>query len=134
MEKSNLGICKFILGAAFYLLCLFSGYLAAILVGGYILIRETDEDLRTAAITGILVLLAGSVLNVVFGFFPDCISSLQETLFNMNMNFSLSGIYDIFAGIRDFINFLVDAFLAVLAVMMFIKKPLNLKFIKKFSA
>ena len=43
MEKTKLGIPVNILGAVFYLLCMFGGYIPAILIAGYILIRETDE-------------------------------------------------------------------------------------------
>lgn len=63
MEKTKLGIPVHVLGAVFYLLCVFGGYIPAILIAGYILIRETDENLRTAAVTGVLVMLAFAALD-----------------------------------------------------------------------
>ena len=133
MEKTKLGVPVYFLGAAFYLLCLFGGYIPAILVGGYILIRETEENVRTAAVTGFAVLLAFSLLNIVFGFFPDLVETVQQTLNSTGLIISLQGAYDTMKGLQDFVSFLGDALLVVLAVFMLIKKPLNVPFLKKIA-
>lgn len=127
MEKTKLGIPVNILGAVFYLLCMFGGYIPAILIAGYILIRETDENLRTAAVTGVAVLLAFALLNLVFGLFIDLLGFAQTGL----LAGLVGGVISTFAGISSFFNWAGDALLVVLAVMMLIKKPLNLPFIKK---
>lgn len=127
MEKTKLGIPVHVLGAVFYLLCVFGGYIPAILIAGYILIREADENLRTAAVTGVLVMLAFAALNLVLGLFIDLMGMAQTGLL-ANL---VSGVINTFYGIRSFFNWVGDAFLVVLAVMMLVKKPLNLPFIKK---
>ena len=129
MEKTKLGIPVYVLGAVFYLLCMFGGYIPAILIAGYILIRETNEDIRTAAVTGLAVLLAFSVLNIIFGFFPDVVGAVQSVIYLE----VLEGVQSTLRGIQDFINWLGDVLLVVLAVFMFVKKPLSLGFLKKIA-
>ena len=129
MEKTKLGIPVWALGAAFYLICLFGGYIPAILVGGYILIRETGKDIRTAAVTGLAVLLVFSLLNMVFGFFPGVVADM-ELLVRLEI---AEGMVSALRDVQGFINWLGDALLVVLAVFMLFKKPLSLGFLEKIA-
>lgn len=127
MEKTKLGIPVNVLGAAFYLLCVFGGYIPAILLAGYILIREEDENLRIAAVSGLGVMIGFSLLQLVWGLFPDLLGFAQAGL----LAGLIGGVREVLFWISSFINWAGDALLVVLAVLMLLKKPLNLPMFKK---
>ena len=50
MQKTRLGISVGMLGAAIYLTGLFSGYVVAVLMAGYVLLFEENSWLRRSAV------------------------------------------------------------------------------------
>ena len=50
MQKTRLGISVGLLGAAIYFMGLFSGYLLAVLLAGYVLLFEENSWLRKNAV------------------------------------------------------------------------------------
>ena len=78
MQKTKLGISVGLLGAALYFLGLFSGYLATILLAGYVLLCENDEWLKKAAVKVVSVLMLFSFLNAVIGLIPNAINFIDS--------------------------------------------------------
>lgn len=50
MEKTKLGVSIGLLGAGIFAAALFGGYVATIVLAGYVLLMETNEWLRRAAV------------------------------------------------------------------------------------
>ena len=118
MEKSNLGLPVKIFAALTYLLALFGGYVPAILVTGYILLREDDNFLRRAAVKSMAVLVACSVLSILFNLLPDMVDMLRSMI--MIFGFFSTGFLDnmsaFFANTLSLAKSVVLVLLAVLAV------------------
>ena len=78
MQKTRLGISVGLLGAAIYFMGLFSGYLLAVLLAGYVLLFEENSWLRKNAVSVMAVFsLLITVLNLVpnaIGFINDVVS------------------------------------------------------------
>jgi uncharacterized membrane protein len=77
MEKTKLGVSVGLVGAAIYLAGAFGGILAAVILGGYVLLFEQNAWLKKAAVKAIAVLLCFAVLSAVIGLIPDFLSFLN---------------------------------------------------------
>lgn len=62
MQKTRLGISVGLLGAAIYFMGLFSGYLLAVLLAGYVLLFEENSWLRKNAVKAMSVMAVFSLL------------------------------------------------------------------------
>ncbi len=58
VQKTKLGISVGLLGAAIYFMGLFSGYMVAVLLAGYVLLFEENEWLKKSAVKAIAVVLS----------------------------------------------------------------------------
>ncbi len=79
MEKTKLGISIGLMAAGIFALTLAGGYIPAILLLGYVLIREENQWLRWCAVRAVALALFFSVINVFIDFVPDianCVVSL----------------------------------------------------------
>ena len=97
--KTKLGVSVAMLAAGTYLLGLFSGYLALLLIAGYVLICESDEWLKKAVVKALVVTVAFSLCNAIIGLIPNAIS-LVDSLFSI-----FGGHFSILF-ISRFINFI----------------------------
>ena len=80
MQKTRLGISVGLLGAAIYFMGLFSGYLLAVLLAGYVLLFEENSWLRKNAVKAMSVMAVFSLLITVLNSFPT-LSALLMMLF-----------------------------------------------------
>lgn len=87
MQKTKLGISVGLLGAAMYFLGLFSGYLVAALLAGYVLLREENEWLRKSAVKALAVMALFSLLITVINFLPAILSFINCTFAMFGGNF-----------------------------------------------
>ena len=135
MEKTKLGISIGVLGAVLYLLGLFSGYLATILVAGYILLCENNSWLKKTALRAIFILLAFSLLNTVIGLIPNLINFVDDICNIFKGYFTFNFATNVVNVLRDIVNFaeiFAYIFLAFTAVKQKdIKLPLIDKLIEK---
>ncbi|MDD6175746.1 MAG: hypothetical protein PUC59_08325 [Firmicutes bacterium] len=90
MQKTKLGIGVGLLGAVIYLTCLFSGYLAPILLTGYVLLFEENEWLKKNAVKAIAVLIAFSFLTTAIYLIPNVIGFIDHIFAIFNGSFSIS--------------------------------------------
>lgn len=89
--KSKLGISVGLLGAALYFTALFSGYLAVIVLAGYVLLIEENEWLKKTAVKAVALLMSISFAITVIDLIPDLlvwISSLVS-IFDGSFNYSV---------------------------------------------
>lgn len=106
MQKTKLGISVGLMGAIAYFAGLFSGYLVAVLIFGYIMLVEDNPWLRKTAVKSIVLLVTFSALSAVIGLIPDFISFIN-TIFNVfGSHFSLAILTNILAVISSALSIL----------------------------
>lgn len=116
MQKTKLGISVGLMGAIAYFAGLFSGYLVAVLIFGYIMLVEDNPWLRKTAVKSIVLLVTFSALSAVIGLIPDIISFIN-TIFNVfGSYFSLSVVTNILAVITSALSILKTVVFIVLGL------------------
>ena len=78
MQKTRLGISVGLLGAAIYFMGLFSGYLLAVLLAGYVLLFEENSWLRKNAVKAMSVMAVFSLLITVLNLVPNAIGFIND--------------------------------------------------------
>ena len=73
MEKTSFGISVWLVSALVFLVCLFGGYIPALLFVGYILLKESNVLLKKNALGALILLALFSVASYLIGFIPDAI-------------------------------------------------------------
>lgn len=120
--KTKLGISVAVLAALTYLLGLFSGYVALVVVVGYILLCETDEFLRKSAVKAILIMITFSLASAVLGLIPNGINIL-DNLFNIfGGSFHIYFVTNIISFITSILSLIQKLLLLVLAFMAWTEK------------
>lgn len=76
-KKTRLGISAGMLGAAIYLTGLFSGYVVAVLMAGYVLLFEENSWLRRSAVKAVSLMVFFSFIIVLINLIPHAISSIN---------------------------------------------------------
>lgn len=89
MQKTKLGISVGLLGATIYFTGLFSGYLVAVLLAGYILIFEENEWLRKNAVKAVALMIFFSLLVMVINLIPNTINFINNIVLIFGGNFSV---------------------------------------------
>lgn len=116
MQKTKLGISVGLMGAIAYFAGLFSGYLVAVLIFGYIMLVEDNPWLRKTAVKSIVLLVTFSALSAVIGLIPDFISFIN-TIFNVfGSYFSLSVVTNILAVLTSALSILKTVVFLVLGL------------------
>lgn len=82
MQKTKLGISVGLLGLIIYFGSLFGGYVAAVILFGYVLLFEENPWLRKTAVKSMTLLVTFSLLSAIIGLIPDFISFIN-TVFNV---------------------------------------------------
>lgn len=103
--KTKLGISVAMMAAATYLLGLFTGNLALLLIVGYVLLCESDEWLKKSVVKALAISLAFSLVSAVIGFIPNAITIVDDLVNIFGGNFSIGFLTRI-------VNF-IDTLLAV---------------------
>ena len=131
MEKTKLGLTTGVLGAIAYLAFLFGGYVAGLLVFGYILLREEDRTLKISAITALVITLAVSLVNVVLGLLPDVVNILESLLNIFEVHLGVAFLDRVYAFFYQLVSLLKTVAMIVLGGLCLLNKPVQLPFIKK---
>ncbi len=75
MEKTKLGLSASLFAAILFCAAYFGGYVAAIIIAGYILIAEESVWLKKMALRCLLIMIAFSVISLAINFVPDLIKT-----------------------------------------------------------
>ena len=102
MQKTRLGISGGLLGAAIYLMGLFGGYLALVVLVGYTLLFENNGWLRRSAVKAAVLLVGFSALEAVLGLIPDSLSAIQKIVLLGNGDFQLIFLNNLFSAVIQF--------------------------------
>ena len=133
MEKTKLGISVGMLGAAVYFSAALFGYLALLVVGGYILFVEKKEWLKKCVIKAVVLMLLYSLITTVIGLIPQLISLSggEETLFGSYYLY-LAGAYQIVSVVLVVLNFVRIGFFIALGIKALSEKTINIPLIDNF--
>ncbi len=96
MRKSKLGISVGLMAAALYLITGFGGYTAALLVTGYILLREEDLWLKKEAVKSVGVLILFSLVSWLISLVPNLFNLISDFVNLFKGNFYPEIMYRIF--------------------------------------
>ena len=119
MEKTKFGVSVGLVAAITYLVAMFGGYLATIVIAGYVLIFEENAFLRRSVTKALGLLLASSLLALVFAFIPNVciyISNIVTLSGGFFSYMKVLSVIEIFTGIIDFA---ISALFLTLAGMAF---------------
>lgn len=116
MQKTKLGVSVGLLGAAVYLAGLFSGYLAVILLAGYVLLVEDNLWLRRAAVKAAAILMIFSFATAVIGLIPDAIDLINGLLQIFGSHFSIAVVSNIVSFIKSILSVIQKVLLLALGV------------------
>lgn len=137
MQKTKLGISVGLLGAIIYFASAFGGgYLAALLLCGYVLLAEDNPWLRKTSVKAVLLLVLFSLISVILGLIPD----IWEAITNLLMAFDQYPSSNFISGINLTISSAISIVKNVLFVILglkalnqgTIKLPIIDKLIDKF--
>lgn len=130
--KTKLGISVAMMAAGAYLLGLFSGYFALILIAGYVLLCETDEWLKKSVVKALVVVVAIDLISSVIGFIPNGINIVDD-LFNIfGGSFSITFLTRIVNFINTILLVLEKLLMLGLALMALDNKTIKLPVIDSF--
>lgn len=116
MQKTRLGISVGLLGAAIYLTGLFSGYMVAVLLVGYVLLFEENNWLKRSAVKAIALMAFFSVLTTVIGLIPDSVEVISDVVGIFGVYFSMDVLNHIAFAIIGVINIIESVLFLVLGV------------------
>lgn len=127
--KTKLGISVTMLAAAAYLMGLFSGYLALVLIVGYVLLCETDEGLKKSVVKALVISLTFSLISAVIGFIPNAISLVDGLLNIFGGNFNIRFLSALISFFNTVLSIFEKLLMLGLAAMTFVGKDIKLPFI-----
>lgn len=128
-RKSTLGIPFGVLAAAMYILCLYSGALATLLVAGYVLLKEKDEWMKTQAVKVVLLMLVFAVVAFVIDLIPDAIGVVSSFLGIFGGSLSIPVISSVTRFLSVALSFLKTLIFLGLAYKSLSEKTIKVPFV-----
>lgn len=106
MQKTRMGISVGLLSAAIYFTALFSGYLAPVLLAGYVLLFEENDWLKRNAVKAVVLMTCFSFVMAVIGLLPDLISFINDVFVVFDESFHVAIISKVLQVVTSAISIL----------------------------
>lgn len=132
MQKSNFGISVGVVGAAMYLLSLFSGYLAALLLIGYVLLFESNAWLKRTAVKVAVITFMFSLASALLGLIPSCITTIHSFVYMFDGEFYITFVSSLVSFLRNVLSLAQTVLMLVLAYKALEMKTIVIGFIDSF--
>lgn len=116
MQKTRLGISVGMLGAAVYLTGLFSGYLVAILIAGYVLLFEENGWLKRSVVKAVSLMVFFSFITVLINLIPDAMNCISYIASMFGGNFHVGFITNLVSAVTSVIDIIEKVFFLALGV------------------
>jgi len=116
MQKTRLGISVGMLGAAVYLTGLFSGYLVAILMAGYVLLFEENGWLKRSVVKAVSLMVFFSFITVLINLIPDAMNCISYIASMFGGNFHVGFISNLVSAVTSVIDIIEKVFFLALGV------------------
>lgn len=104
MQKTRLGISVGMLGAAIYLTGLFSGYLVAALLTGYVLLFEENGWLKRSAVIAVSLMVFFSFITVLINLIPNAMNCINYIAAMFGGSFHISFISNLVSAVTSVID------------------------------
>lgn len=134
MEKTKLGLSAQVVSALAFLLFLFGGYVPGLLLVGFILICETNVDLKKTAVTALLLMIAFSAISTAINLLPNIYNAVVYLFRIFDEYPDADFIVDIFRFLDSTLSLIKTFTFVVMAVRSVLEKPLKLAFLDKWFA
>lgn len=105
MQKTRLGITVGALGAITYFAGIFSGYLVAIILAGYVLLFEENAWLRRTVVKAIVLMAFFSMIIATLNLIPDFLGIIGNIVAVFNGYFALVKVNQIISVFTSGISF-----------------------------
>ena len=133
MEKTKLGISVGMLAAIVYFSTAVFGYLALLVVGGYILFVEKTEWLKKCVIKAVVLMMLYSLISTVIGVIPQFLNfgGGEDGLFGSYYLY-LTGTYQIVAVVLVLLNLMRIVLFIALGVKALQEKTITIPIVDRF--
>lgn len=116
MQKTRLGISVGMLGATVYLTGLFSGYLVAILIAGYVLLFEENGWLKRSVVKAVSLMVFFSFITVLINLIPDAMNCISYIASMFGGNFHVGFVSNLVSAVTSVIDIIEKVFFLALGV------------------
>lgn len=132
MQKSKLGISVGLLAAIVYFACIFGGgYTVAILITGYVFLREDNPWLKRITLKSVILMSIFSIASFLINLIPNCINVINDFAMAINHPFSTSFISSIVSGLTSIIDIVRGILFVVLGIKALSQGTIRLPIIDK---
>lgn len=131
MQKTKLGITVGLLGACVYFTGLFGGYLAVIVLSGYVLFFEENEWLRKGTVKSVVLLAAFSLLTTLLNLIPDTIEFINSFMYIFGENFSIPILSKIITVVTSAVDIIRKIIFIGLGMKAFNQGDISIPFVDK---
>lgn len=131
LTKGKLGISVELLAAAVFFMLLFGGYVPALLLLGYIWIKEEDMWLKKTAVKAFAICIVLSALATVFQIWPDCLSWVDSIVNVFSGNFKYGTFSSIIAVFTKAISIVKTVAMLILGFLALSHRTIAIDFIDK---
>lgn len=132
MQKTRLGITVGLMGALTYFIALFGGYMAMIIVAGYILLFETNEWLKKSAVKAAVITIGFAVLIAIINLIPDAVTFVSSIIAVFGKYFSLSVLDNIINVITTVLAIIEKVLLLLLGIKALRQGSIGIAFVDRF--
>lgn len=129
--KAKLGISVGLLGAGIYLAALFSGYLAVIVLAGYVLLVEENEWLKKSAVKAVALLMTISFAITLINLVPDLLSWISSLISIFKGTFNYGVVSSIILSITKAIDIVKTCLFLMLGVKALNQGTVEIPFVDK---
>lgn len=131
MQKTRFGISVGMLAAAIYFTGLFSGYLVAVLMVGYVLLFEENEWLKKSAVKMLALMIFFSFFTTLLNLVPNAIEIINNIFSTFGGYFTSNLLKGIVAAIVGILNFIEKILFIMLGVKAFSQGTIAVPFIDR---
>ncbi len=132
MNKTKLGISTNLFAFIAIFVTLWSGFIPALLITGYALIKEEDLWLKKTVVKGLIVVLLFSLATALIGFLPNIIDLINDVFNLWGGYFDIRVINAVVRLFNTILNISEKVIMLLMALSALKGKWFNLGFIDKF--
>ena len=116
MQKAGLGVSVGLLGSAMYLISLFSGFLPAVVLAGYVLLCEQNVWLKRCAVKAVSLLVFFSLLQAPFQLIPNTSSMVNNLIFTLSGGLGALSTATVFTTIAGSVEIIKKVIFIILGI------------------
>ena len=130
--KTRIGISVGAFGAIIYFGALFGGYVAVLLLAGYVLLMEDDQWLRMTAVKAIMTLVVFSIIAALLNIIPDILNWISTLVQTFEGKFEYQKVSLIFSSLNQLLMIIKTAVMLILGAKAFEQGTITVPFVDRF--